>query len=909
MHPYSSRILRLGLINSGMFDLLDLNLDVQAIHLIAANNVGKTSLIELIQFLYFDDLRQMTFSKPLAESLPFYFRPEGSYILFQVRTVQQTIRTIGIYGEGTAPSREIFVFDGPFQTADFLDETQKVLPLRTAQAALLSRGYSRFQRFEDYERALIGQHNDGRYNVPLFDLTPKNFRLLRRLLQGLLRLDKLTSAEVRNFLIQIVESQGNVRTKIDISQTFEQRYREIQTIERQLTDLRLLEPVIREWQQARQQIADIEEKMAANREKLFHTAGRYLALLKEQLTEAEQHYQAIQQEKSRLAQERDKAVETQAHYRIQIREQENIIQEWERLAKACQPYNRPHVAADLERLRREHLILQEQLKASQSEPIQNLRQRCQRLQNDETDLRRRLEQHTVEQLLMASDLAEEPRILLRYLLSERLISLPAALVPQPDDFLAAAHQAAAYLDDEGVFRGFGLAIPRTTWYRPERENEPLTSRLAQVQQQLADTRQQLQVAEDRQRAEAKLRQLEQQIRQQEQLISHFDDLDQLQLEQGSLDACRGRCQQWQTQLEQAQAEQMQLKAATAEQERKSEQFYARLAEIRRLVQDVQSAYHRLQPFDTPMPADVADLPFDVLAEEYRLLSQDRLIRQERELRHWQTQLEEPQLELERRYDRATPDLPFDAWVTQRLDITQEITRIEEQLNHNYHNLITQVRAELSNLTNAYTAVQNQVAELNGLIRRVTVSNIQRIQLETEESELVEAIRQTSAASQLGLFGPQPHLTFEQGEQFVNEYLSRLRGYRELDLADMFQLAFQITFEHDAKPVKTGEINQFESNGTRIAVKIVLYLGLIKLLQKRKNQIEARLPFFLDEVGSIDSKNLRQLIDYCQANNFLPIFASPDIRPDIPHNYIFKRNGARSYLESEVILTATDRESE
>jgi hypothetical protein len=28
---------------------------------------------------------------------------------------------------------------------------------------------------------------------------------------------------------------------------------------------------------------------------------------------------------------------------------------------------------------------------------------------------------------------------------------------------------------------------------------------------------------------------------------------------------------------------------------------------------------------------------------------------------------------------------------------------------------------------------------------------------------------------------------------------------------------------------------------------------------------------------------------------LPIFASPEIRQDIPHNYIFQRNGERSVL--------------
>ena len=45
MSDYTASIRRIGVINSGMFDTLTLNFDVQAIHLVGANNVGKTSLI------------------------------------------------------------------------------------------------------------------------------------------------------------------------------------------------------------------------------------------------------------------------------------------------------------------------------------------------------------------------------------------------------------------------------------------------------------------------------------------------------------------------------------------------------------------------------------------------------------------------------------------------------------------------------------------------------------------------------------------------------------------------------------------------------------------------------------------------------------------------------------------------
>ena len=83
MSHYISSIRKIGVINSGMFDTLNLNFDVAAVHLVGANNVGKTSLIALIQFLFFPSINEMTFIKSTGESMNFYFRPEGSYILFE----------------------------------------------------------------------------------------------------------------------------------------------------------------------------------------------------------------------------------------------------------------------------------------------------------------------------------------------------------------------------------------------------------------------------------------------------------------------------------------------------------------------------------------------------------------------------------------------------------------------------------------------------------------------------------------------------------------------------------------------------------------------------------------------------------------------------------------------------------
>ncbi|MDP9316373.1 MAG: ATP-binding protein, partial [Chloroflexota bacterium] len=243
-------------------------------------------------------------------------------------------------------------------------------------------------------------------------------------------------------------------------------------------------------------------------------------------------------------------------------------------------------------------------------------------------------------------------------------------------------------------------------------------------------------------------------------------------------------------------------------------------------------------------------------------------------------------------------------VAEKQLLTAEVEQLERRLLDSYANLIAVVKGELDKLTRAYDVVRDRVAELNTTIRRVSISNIERIELQVQESQLVEAIRQTSRL-QLDLFGPASgDLPVEAAEQQIEEFVVRtLRAHgKELSLDDLFQLEFKVTFATTGEQRSVADIHAFESNGTAVGVKIVVYLGLIKLLQGSRRGTSARVPFFLDEVGSLSSNNVRQIIAYCADHNFLPIFASPTIRSDIPHSYILQRDGERSRLVNEVILT-------
>ena len=91
-------------LHCGKFDYAEVEIDAP-VHLIGPNNVGKTSLISLLQFLYLDDQRQMLFSRDMADTRRYYFPEKYSYALFECLT-PTGFHVVGIHGLGPIRQHE-----------------------------------------------------------------------------------------------------------------------------------------------------------------------------------------------------------------------------------------------------------------------------------------------------------------------------------------------------------------------------------------------------------------------------------------------------------------------------------------------------------------------------------------------------------------------------------------------------------------------------------------------------------------------------------------------------------------------------------------------------------------------------------------------------------------------------------
>lgn len=113
--------IKIILIQAGKYDYAEVDLD-GTLQIVGGNNVGKTTLINTLPFLYVDDRSKMSFGRySLDETLAYYFRSQYSYVLFECRTLRGQA-VIGWRGtskpSGGDPQR--FCYLGPYRREDFL---------------------------------------------------------------------------------------------------------------------------------------------------------------------------------------------------------------------------------------------------------------------------------------------------------------------------------------------------------------------------------------------------------------------------------------------------------------------------------------------------------------------------------------------------------------------------------------------------------------------------------------------------------------------------------------------------------------------------------------------------------------------------------------------------------------------
>lgn len=222
---------RLALIGSAGYQRAELPLD-DSVSLIAPNNHGKTSLINALQFLLIIDQRRMDFgSHTLEKARRFYFPNNSAYILLEVILPQTGTVVFGCVGKGVGYDYEYFAYKGELNLDDFrLDDGNIVAQPKLVNH--LATKKHRVYKFNDKEfrHSIYGGAKSKKtsdIDFTVFKLEHvSDARSFQQVLTKTLRLDKLNSSDVKDYLLKIFNRELP-NSSIDFKQEWEKAFQDI----------------------------------------------------------------------------------------------------------------------------------------------------------------------------------------------------------------------------------------------------------------------------------------------------------------------------------------------------------------------------------------------------------------------------------------------------------------------------------------------------------------------------------------------------------------------------------------------------------------------------------------------------------------------------------------------------------
>ncbi|NOY25672.1 MAG: hypothetical protein GXP62_07340, partial [Oligoflexia bacterium] len=218
------------------------------------------------------------------------------------------------------------------------------------------------------------------------------------------------------------------------------------------------------------------------------------------------------------------------------------------------------------------------------------------------------------------------------------------------------------------------------------------------------------------------------------------------------------------------------------------------------------------------------------------------------------------------YDQYTGD--DEAQTLHKLrDAREALPERKESLLDLWRSLIVGLKSAFKSLGEDLDTLNARINDLNRALGKTSVSNLDRLALRLERNrELGKYVKDVQTNEAMPLFGSPRDA--QRALERIGELL-RLRP--RIRLEDMFDLHFEITTPDGAQR-RYPHLDRIESNGTTVTIKVLVSLHLLRALLTDK---AVRIPFFLDEVASLDRRNLRGIVEAAESLGFCPILASPE----------------------------------
>lgn len=880
---------RLALLNSAGYERAELPLDA-AVSLIAPNNTGKTSLINALQFLLIIDKRRMDFgAHDVDSSRRFYFPHNSAYILLEVALPTTGTVVLGCVGKGVSHEYEYFAYKGELDLEHYRLPDGSTVPQPELRGHMLQFGQLVYAYSpSEFADALYGgrrhKRQDNELDFTVFKLEQvSNAAIFQRVLTRTLRLDRLNSAEVKAYLLEIFRNDLP-DANIDFKAEWDKAFAEVNADRAQYDAAMKQRPLIAALERDHDARRLVRGKLLHFRPLIDARLGEWDAYQREQKTR-------LQAEQARVEAEEEG---------LTARDRDLVTQQGQTSGKLEELHKRETRLTALSRsfeLIASRNVLEQRytgIKAQLDAQIALVHQADSR---SVASIQREIAAKALEQQRCTSELetlADNLYLRLRAQLDDgelerlnRALAAPVMTLPPATFELDPARlkswlQGSSASDMAIALPGLTFDVRRLRAQHEQRSHDQILVQMTELSALAAQLQEQLAAAQAIDAARARKTQLEGDLARITQDLTDYDELLQLRADQDGraqeIEKLKGRLDEIAHLLDRSKDEAARLRKAHKD-------VQARITEIEGQHRQIVSLRNR-RGDDAPVFDLLGDLPHQpwlgsedvalaTLAEDLQTYQRDCVTLVQLDERIGQQVATLHAGGLTKYLFSDNPETEIDQIVGFAAHLPQE----QEALERKARTAVVNVTACLRELRDGLLRFQGKMRDFNRLVSNRQLSDLEVFKIEpVEEAPLVEAMTQLiSTAEQAGsgetfeLFNHQSVLddaTLNRAKALLIEE-GAVRGC--LKVEHFFRLEF-IVGKTGRKPESFTDIDSAASNGTVLMAKLVTGLALLHQMRDKRHDVQAVC--YLDEASALDQRNQRSLIETAEDFGFALIFASP-----------------------------------
>ncbi len=866
----------LTILNSKVYGKAEIRLnDCDSLQLVGPNNIGKSTLIYALNFLFIIDGNKMTFSgqrRGDKETLHHYFpNPNQSYIVFEI--FKKSYYCI-LVKRNSDSDLEYYRFNSEYKESYFVDADKRLLKFDEVQEAMATQGVELIP-FKDKREVFNTVYQRGRRNngVVWLDDNVKTDGLsnnFSRIYRYLINTKLITNKNLKEALIVADNRENEV---LNFSQKNKKDIIDLRKIN---NEIRNLKSVKNEFDEFREVVSQYNAKSRIINQLFYGFSTNYessLPTLQSQLVERNQNIAKINTEIN------EGLIPQKADFDRKIGGKETEIQNKAQLLNEKESELKLILSFDPIELLNEALLNWDQSRKEVESRITMVE--IQKLNSQQIE-------HKVSQLkdsivrfenqvknygdLLINKISgnKANRKLLNAILSEQVKSLPG------DQVLKAIHEVSERFK---IFDG-EIDLSANIVLQDFKSVEEITEELQEYKNELKNQEALLEVVKDIEKSQKELNRINGEIEEIKSKIQKINSkpflvkaIEKLKQDLNTLNEEKQKLEAEQNKLAQSIAKcQLEVQELVGDKDKRE----SRIKILQEYKQTLDTYGLAGEEFETSDDLDNLYKKVNInMGDRHDLkASKDKLFEKLRD-------------KLQSTFADEQDFIKY---------VEEEIALIEDK-ERSISSLLENISAQFANP--AYTLLKRYdefkefvYNKFNSKLSQARISDIESLTIELMDNKrLVDEVKKISQIQQVR---GQMMFDFDHSENLkvLDNYLD---SGKKIGFDDLFDITLHLTRKGTTKNVDLNE--QIESDGTDKMIRLMIIMNIINRLTI--NDDENRIALFIDEVATIDKQNRPELVRFYKEHHFIPIFAAPDAVAGFGKYYFIYPSAGKINLNEKV----------